>query len=104
MEFLNLRFGKNHIFKRSILLIKAWSLYDARILASSNGCISSYALEAMIAHILNCYYNDFYSPIDVFKKFIKVYSEIKWDSEIVTIFGIVSKNLIYEFIQSVIII
>lgn len=74
LEFCNSKFGKNHIFKKSIILLKAWWMYDGRILASSNGCFSSYALEIMIAHIINLYYNEFYSPLDVFIKFIQVYS------------------------------
>ncbi|KAL2509798.1 PAP/OAS1 substrate-binding domain superfamily [Forsythia ovata] len=37
--------GKDHLFKRSVILIKAWCYYESRILGAHHGLISTYALE-----------------------------------------------------------
>ncbi|KAG0473573.1 hypothetical protein HPP92_015430 [Vanilla planifolia] len=40
--------GKDHLFKRSVILIKAWCYYESRILGAHHGLISTYALEILI--------------------------------------------------------
>ncbi|KAK7821940.1 hypothetical protein CFP56_037240 [Quercus suber] len=40
--------GRDHLFKRSIILIKAWCYYEARILGAHHGLFSAYALETLV--------------------------------------------------------
>lgn len=57
--------GKNHLFKRSVVLIKAWCFYESRILGAHSGLISTYALETLIVHIINLYHSTLCSPLAV---------------------------------------
>ena len=50
-EELDKELGKEHIFKKSILMIKAWCLYEGHILGSHIGCFSTYALEVLILFV-----------------------------------------------------
>lgn len=43
---------ESHLFKRSVLLIKAWCSYESRTLGSRNGLMATYALEVMIICLL----------------------------------------------------
>lgn len=45
--------GRDELFKRSVLLIKAWCFYESRILGSSHSLLSTFGLEIMILHVLN---------------------------------------------------
>ncbi|OVA15749.1 hypothetical protein BVC80_1829g45 [Macleaya cordata] len=38
---------QDHLFKRSIILIKAWCYYESRIFGARYGLISTYALEIL---------------------------------------------------------
>ncbi|KAL1133594.1 hypothetical protein V6Z11_A12G050800 [Gossypium hirsutum] len=57
LEKVDQLIGKDHIFKRSNILIKAWCYYESRILGAHHGLISTYALETMILYIINDFYN-----------------------------------------------
>lgn len=76
----------NHLFKRSILLIKAWCTYDSRTLGSRNGLIASHALEVM----LMCLFavenpNSLRSPLHVLRRFLAYYATFDWDRYAVTV-------------------
>eukprot|EP00826_Nyctotherus_ovalis_P022588 TRINITY_DN1747_c0_g8_i1.p1 TRINITY_DN1747_c0_g8~~TRINITY_DN1747_c0_g8_i1.p1 ORF type:complete len:249 (-),score=22.06 TRINITY_DN1747_c0_g8_i1:430-1176(-) len=90
LEYVNIVIDKGGIFKRAIVLIKAWCLYDAHVLGSQHGNLCSYAIEVMIMHVLNNYYAECLSALDVFKLFIKLFSSFNWAENILTIFGPIS--------------
>jgi hypothetical protein len=48
--------GKNHLFKRTILLVKAWAGNEAHILGSHHGLLSSYCVRAFLLLIFNAFY------------------------------------------------
>ena len=50
--------GRNHLFKRTVLLCKAWADYEAKILASANFLLSSYALEVLVLYVINIHCAD----------------------------------------------
>lgn len=56
---------KNHLFKRSIILIKAWCYYESRILGAHHGLISTYALETLVLYIFHVFNNSFAGPLEV---------------------------------------
>ncbi|WVY92248.1 hypothetical protein V8G54_037762 [Vigna mungo] len=45
--------AKDHLFKRSIILIKAWCYYESRVLGAHHGLISTYALETLVLYIFH---------------------------------------------------
>lgn len=57
--------GHHHMFKRSVILIKAWCYYESRLLGSNSGLFSTYGLEILVLYIFNLYNNDFAGPLQV---------------------------------------
>lgn len=57
--------GHNHLFKRSIILVKAWCYYESRILGAHHVLISTYALETLVLYIFHVFYNCFSGPLEV---------------------------------------
>lgn len=57
--------GKDHLFKRSILLIKAWCYYESRILGSHHRLISTYALETLVLYIIQVFHSSLDGPLAV---------------------------------------
>ena len=46
---------RDHLLKRSILLIKAWFTYEASLIGSQNSNLATYALYTLILYVLNNY-------------------------------------------------
>lgn len=57
--------GKDHLFKHSIILIKAWCYYESRILGAHHGLISTYALESLILYIFHMFNSSLNGPLAV---------------------------------------
>lgn len=57
--------NQNHLFKKSIILIKAWCYYESRILGAHHGLISTYALETLVLYIFHVFNNSFAGPLEV---------------------------------------
>ncbi|KAI8022106.1 Poly(A) RNA polymerase cid14 [Camellia lanceoleosa] len=57
--------NQNHLFKRSIILIKAWCYYESRVLGAHHGLISTYALETLVLYIFHVFNNSFTGPLEV---------------------------------------
>lgn len=57
--------NKNHLFKRSALLIKVWCYYEGRILGAYQGLLATYALEAMILFIFQLFGSSLNGPLEV---------------------------------------
>ncbi len=87
LERVNQIMGRDGIFKRAIILIKAWCLYESHILGSQNANLCSYAIEVMIIYVLNNYYEECFTPLDVLRAFIRVFAKFNWEQYILTIFG-----------------
>lgn len=64
--------SQNHLFKRSIILIKAWCYYESRILGAHHGLISTYALETLVLYIFHVFNNSFHGPLEVTLYFLVV--------------------------------
>ncbi|OMO63660.1 hypothetical protein CCACVL1_22365 [Corchorus capsularis] len=82
--------GKDHLFKRSIILIKAWCYYESRILGAHHGLISTYALETLILYIINIFHSSLCGPLVVLYKFLDYYSTFDWENYCVSINGPIS--------------
>lgn len=57
--------GNDHLFKRSIILIKAWCYYESRILGAHHGLISTYALETLVLYIFHRFHSTLNGPLAV---------------------------------------
>ncbi|TYH94534.1 hypothetical protein ES332_A12G047900v1 [Gossypium tomentosum] len=72
LEKVDQLIGKDHIFKRSNILIKAWCYYESRILGAHHGLISTYALETMILYIINVFHSSLICSICILLDFWRI--------------------------------
>ncbi|KAK9291450.1 hypothetical protein L1049_019398 [Liquidambar formosana] len=79
--------NQNHLFKRSIILIKAWCYYESRILGAHHGLISTYALETLVLYIFLVFNNSFAGPLEVLYRFLEFFSKFDWDNFCVSLRG-----------------
>ncbi|KAL5075324.1 hypothetical protein RYX36_014308 [Vicia faba] len=79
--------GKNHVLKRSIILVKAWCYYESRLLGAHHGLLSTYALEILVLYIINCFHSSLCGPLEVLYRFLDYYSTFDWEKNYITIDG-----------------
>ncbi|GLT94599.1 hypothetical protein SLE2022_123300 [Rubroshorea leprosula] len=96
LEKVDQLIGKDHLFKHSIILIKAWCYYESRILGGHHGLISTYALEIMVLHIINMFHLSLCGPLAVLYKFLDYYSTFDWDNYCVSMNGPVALSSLPE--------
>ncbi|XP_076956647.1 uncharacterized protein LOC143631900 [Bidens hawaiensis] len=84
--------GKSHLFKRSIMLIKAWCYYESRILGAHHGLISTYALETLVLYIFHVFHASLNSPLQVLYRFLDYYAKFDWDNYCISLDGPVCKS------------
>eukprot|EP01038_Epipyxis_sp_PR26KG_P005817 gene5817-8023_t len=91
LEEVNTIVGKDFLFKRSIILIRAWLNYDAEQYAGSpiKHYLSDFAVCIMICAIFNQFYNTINTPFDALCYFLLEYSNYDGTSQAITIQGIV---------------
>ncbi|CAL1379560.1 unnamed protein product [Linum trigynum] len=77
----------DHLFKRSIILIKAWCYYESRILGAHHGLISTYALETLVLYIFHVFNKSFAGPLEVLYRFLEFFSKFDWDNFCVSLWG-----------------
>ncbi|PWA64690.1 Nucleotidyl transferase domain-containing protein [Artemisia annua] len=77
----------DHLFKRSIILIKAWCYYESRILGAHHGLISTYALETLVLYIFHVFNNSFTGPLEVLYRFLEFFSNFDWENFCVSLWG-----------------
>lgn len=64
--------GKDHLFKRSIILVKAWCYYESRILGAHHGLISTYAMETLVLYIFHLFHRSFNGPLAVTTRVVQI--------------------------------
>ncbi|KAJ0980205.1 hypothetical protein J5N97_008460 [Dioscorea zingiberensis] len=98
LEEIDHLINHNHLFKRSIILIKAWCYYESRILGAHHGLISTYALETLVLYIFHVFNNSFAGPLEVLYRFLEFFSNFDWDKFCVSLWGPVPVNSLPEMI------
>ncbi|KAI3678576.1 hypothetical protein L6452_37873 [Arctium lappa] len=86
--------GKDHLFKRSIMLMKTWCYYESRILGAHYGLISTYALETLVLYIFQVFGASLTSPLMVLYRFLDYYSNFDWDNYCISLEGPVHKSFL----------
>ena len=85
MEDFDRLFGKNHLFKRSLILIRAWWVYEANL--SSSCGISDSALCVMILSIMNRFHAKIHHPFHALCLFLAEFCAINFSTHVITIEG-----------------
>ncbi|EPS74571.1 hypothetical protein M569_00184, partial [Genlisea aurea] len=87
LEQVDCLIGRNHLFKRSIILVKSWSYYESRILGSQHGLLSTYALEVLVLYIFLLFNSSLHGPLEVLYRFLKYYSQFDWEKYCISLKG-----------------
>ncbi|KAL6648583.1 hypothetical protein ACP70R_012807 [Stipagrostis hirtigluma subsp. patula] len=87
LEEIDNLINQNHLFKRSIILIKAWCFYESRILGAHHGLISTYALETLVLYIFHIFNNSFTGPLEVLYRFLEFFSNFDWEKFCLSLWG-----------------
>ncbi|KAK8570387.1 hypothetical protein V6N13_003070 [Hibiscus sabdariffa] len=87
LEEVDRLINQNHLFKRSIILIKAWCYYESRILGAHHGLISTYALETLVLYIFHVFNKSFSGPLEVLYRFLEFFSKFDWENFCVSLWG-----------------
>ncbi|CAL5386301.1 unnamed protein product [Camellia sinensis] len=90
--------GKDHLFKRSIILIKAWCYYESRILGALHGLISTYALETLVLYIFHLFHASLDGPLAVLYRFLDYFSKFDWENYCISLKGPVSKSSLPDIV------
>ncbi|XP_008798573.2 uncharacterized protein LOC103713424 isoform X2 [Phoenix dactylifera] len=90
--------GKDHLFKRSIILIKAWCYYESRILGAHHGLISTYALETLVLCIFHFFHKSLDGPLAVLYRFLDYYSKFDWDNYCISLRGPIPVSSLPELV------
>ncbi|KAF4393950.1 hypothetical protein G4B88_025919 [Cannabis sativa] len=98
LEQVDCLISKDHIFKRSIILIKAWCYYESRILGAHHGLISTYALETLVLYIFHLFNSSLNGPLAVLYKFLDYFSNFDWDNYCISLNGPVRISSLPELI------
>ncbi|KAG8093499.1 hypothetical protein GUJ93_ZPchr0012g22049 [Zizania palustris] len=98
LEQVDQNFEKKHLFKRSIMLIKAWCYYESRILGAHHGLISTYALEILVLYILHLFHGTLDGPLAVLYRFLDYYSKFDWDNKGISLYGPVSLSSLPDLV------
>ncbi|XP_050153219.1 uncharacterized protein LOC126627738 isoform X3 [Malus sylvestris] len=91
-------FRKDHLFKKSIILIKAWCYYESRILGAHYGLIAAYGLETLVLFIVNRFHSSLHGPLEVLLIFLEYYSTFDWENYALSINGPVALASLPEII------
>lgn len=87
LEEVDQLIGKDHLFKRSIILIKAWCYYESRILGAHHGLISTYALETLVLYIFHVFHASLRGPLEVLFRFLQFFSKFDWEHYCLSLWG-----------------
>ncbi|KAJ4843432.1 hypothetical protein Tsubulata_021600 [Turnera subulata] len=87
LEEVDRLIDQNHLFKRSIILIKAWCYYESRILGAHHGLISTYALETLVLYIFHVFNSSFAGPLEVLYRFLEFFSKFDWENYCISLWG-----------------
>ncbi|KAG6418063.1 hypothetical protein SASPL_120262 [Salvia splendens] len=101
LEQVDRLIGRNHLFKRSIILIKAWCYYESRILGAHHGLISTYALETLVLYIFHLYHSSLWGPLVVLYRFLEYYGKFDWENYCISLKGPVCKSSLPDIVVEV---
>lgn len=97
LEEVDRSVGCNHLFKKSLTLVRAWWIYESPKYADGSfnpDVIPDTAICIMVCAVFNLYTNKISSPMHSLLLFLSEFSEFNWLVYALTIFGRVKRNLI----------
>ncbi|MES1908649.1 MAG: hypothetical protein MHM6MM_001541 [Cercozoa sp. M6MM] len=86
-EEIDRRLGNDHLFKRSLLLCKAFFRHLGSVLGSDRGLLSSYCLRTFVLTVFNLWHHVTKTPLECLHRLLWLLSSFDWDHCIFTIQG-----------------
>jgi len=89
LEELDQLVGRSHLFKRSLLLIRAWWIYESPSYIGTNprSILSDEAFVVLICAVFNQYHHLISSPLQALVIFLAEYSGFDWSKYAVSVHG-----------------
>ena len=84
--------NKIQIFRRTLILIKAWCSFEGNLMGSNIGLMATYALEILVIYVFNLHYDNIYNEFDAFEKFFEIMDKFDWEKSVISLFGIFSSD------------
>jgi len=91
-EELNTLIGQNNLFKRSLILIRAWWIYEANL----SNLLSDTSISIMLGAIFNENPTTIKHPFQALYIFLVTFSSLDYYNNVITLFGIVSTEKYYQ--------
>ncbi len=101
-EDVNKLLGKNHLFKQSLLLIKAWWLYESRAYTGFKlvNPMNEATLFALVFAVVNVHHKVLHTPLQVMAMFFHVYGVLSWEGVVVGPAGPVPRDTYIPYTAS----
>lgn len=89
-EEVNSLIGRDHLMKRSILLIRSWWLYETGTMSdkSPKEFLPDFAIWLMVVSIFNKYHNRITSPVQALYLFLYIFATFDGNTQAITLQGI----------------
>lgn len=87
--------GRDHLFKRSVILIKAWYCHESGSITGSTNVSSNlnpWLLCSLMCCVYNKYHERIFHPLHAMILFFTEYAYFDWKSRVSTIYGAVPKK------------
>jgi hypothetical protein len=107
IERLDEFIGRNHLFKRSVLLLKAWLSYESprfthgggSLFASTRGGDKNKGLTfiVMLIWTFNSKGKDIYFPIQALSYFFRMFNSFDWSNSVLTVVGPVPIDTVISY-------
>lgn len=92
LEEFSLLIGNNHLFKKSLLLIRSWWINEATAITGGGNdiknCLNEYAIAFMVVGIFNQYAHLIHHPMIALCYFLRDYSQLDVYHQVISIQGI----------------
>ena len=101
LNFADLQFSmyfefNPYLFRRTLVLIKAWCLYEGLITGSNIGLLASYAIEVLVIYLFNNYHKSFKNEFEAFVEFFKIIKNVDWENFSISIEGFIPLEIFDE--------
>ena len=80
--------GKQHLVKRSIVLVRSWCTYESKAYwGNISAVLSDESIFVIVMYLFNMYHERLHFPLQVLITFLSVMSSFPWESQAMTIHG-----------------
>lgn len=86
-EEVDILVGRDHLFKRTVILCKAWATYEAQILGYEDGMLNGYTIFSMLLFIFNAFYREIETPLQGLWKLLEYVSLFEWERAAFSLYG-----------------